>query len=135
VDSKPIMNHALLEQLLYEGESATLDFKQQQYPIAKATEDEKSELLKDILGFANAFRRADAYILIGVEDVAGGKGKVLGIPAADDLYDHSLQQFVNNLTNLVRKSYVHRAHTTFEPSHEIIAKASGRLSAASSKSA
>jgi schlafen family protein len=93
------MNEVLLEQLLYEGESATLDFKWQQYPFANATEHEKSELLKDILGFANAFRRSVAYILIGVEDVAGGQGRVLGIPAEDHLPDHSLQQFVNNLTN------------------------------------
>jgi hypothetical protein len=89
----------LFRQLLFEGESATLDFKQQQYPFVKASDDDKSELLKDILGFANAFRRSDAYILIGVEDVSGGQGNVLGIAAADHLQDHSLQQFVNNLTN------------------------------------
>jgi Putative DNA-binding domain len=93
------MDNALFEQLLYEGESATLDFKRQQYPFAKATDEEKAELLKDILGFANAFRRTDAYILIGVEDVSGGRSNVVGIPAADHLNDHSLQQFVNNLTN------------------------------------
>lgn len=93
------MNDALFERLLYEEESNTLDFKKEQYRFAKATDEEKSELLKDILGFANAWRRAEAYVLIGVEDVRGGRGIVLGIPANDHLDDHSLQQFVNNLTN------------------------------------
>lgn len=93
------MNIDLFEQLLYEEENTTLDFKKEQYPFTKATDDEKSELLKDILGFANAWRRSEAYILIGVEDVRGGRGNVVGIPPANHLNDHSLQQFVNNLTN------------------------------------
>lgn len=93
------MNNELFERLLYEEESTTLDFKKEQYRFAKATDDEKSELLKDILGFANAWRRSEAYILIGVEDVRGGRGNVVGIPVTDHLDDHSLQQFVNNLTN------------------------------------
>lgn len=93
------MNSGLFEQLLYEEENPSLDFKRDQYRFAKATEDEKSELLKDILGFANAWRRSEAYILIGVDDVRGGRGATIGIPEADHLDDHSLQQFVNNLTN------------------------------------
>jgi hypothetical protein len=93
------MNEALFERLLYEEESNTLDFKKEQYRFAKATDDEKSELLKDILGFANAWRRSEAYILIGVEDVRGGRANVVGIAPTDHLHDHSLQQFVNNLTN------------------------------------
>lgn len=93
------MNNVLFERLLYEEESTTLDFKKEQYRFVKATDDEKSELLKDILGFANAWRRSEAYIAIGVVDVRGGRGDVVGIPATDHLHDHSLQQFVNNLTN------------------------------------
>jgi hypothetical protein len=93
------MNNELFERLLYEEEGTTLDFKREQYRFARATEDEKFELLKDILGFANAWRRSDAYILIGVEDVRGGQSIVIGISATDHLDDHSLQQFVNNLTN------------------------------------
>jgi len=91
------MNIQLLETLLYEGESPTLDFKKEQYPFSKATEEEKSELAKDILGFANAWRRSEAYILIGVEEVRGGKSRVIGIQ--NHLDDHTLQQFINNLTN------------------------------------
>lgn len=93
------MNNELFEQLLYEEENPSLDFKRDQYRFARATEDDKSELLKDILGFANAWRRSDAYILIGVDDVRGGQGATIGVPETDHLDDHSLQQFVNNLTN------------------------------------
>ena len=93
------MTDLQFEQLLFEEESPTLDFKRDQYLFAKATEEEKSELLKDILGMANAWRRSEAFILIGVEDVRGGRSIVYGIAAADHLADHSLQQFVNNLTN------------------------------------
>ncbi|TWT95273.1 Divergent AAA domain protein [Botrimarina colliarenosi] len=91
------MDSAFLERLLYEDESATLDFKREQYKFAKASEEEKSELIKDILGFANGWRRSDAYILIGVEEAIGCRSNVVGIN--DHLADHSLQQFVNNLTN------------------------------------
>ena len=93
------MNKDQFEQLLYEEEGTTLDFKKEQYLFSKETDEKKSELLKDILGFANAWRRATAYILIGVEDVRGGRGKIIGISPNDHLPDHALQQFVNNLTN------------------------------------
>lgn len=91
------MNSEFIEQLLYEEEGPTLDFKRDQYAFAKASEDDKSELLKDILGFVNCWRRSEAFILIGVDEVRGGRSTVYGI--SDHLADHSLQQFVNNLTN------------------------------------
>ena len=59
----------LLEQLLNEEEGSYLDFKQEQYRFEGADNREKSEVLKDILAFTNAWRRTDAYILIGVEEV------------------------------------------------------------------
>lgn len=93
------MDSAFFEQLLYEEESPTLDVKSAQYPFVKATDEEKSELLKDVLGFVNAWRRSEAYILIGVEEVRGGRNNLVGIATTDQLDDHSLQQFVNNLTN------------------------------------
>lgn len=93
------MNAALFERLLHEEETTLLDFKQQQYAFSHATDEQKSELLKDILGIANAWRRLEAYILIGVADVRGGRANVVGIPAGDHLADHSVQQFVNNLVN------------------------------------
>jgi hypothetical protein len=93
------MDVLLFERLLYEEESPTLDFKKHQYQFAKASDSDKSELLKDIIGFANAWRRSEAYILIGVEEVRGGRSNVIGIAEAEHLNDHTLQQFVNNLTN------------------------------------
>jgi len=91
------VNNEFIKQLLYEEEGPTLDFKRDQYAFAKATEEEKSELLKDIIGFVNCWRRNEAFILIGVEEIQGAKSVVYGIP--DHLADHSLQQFVNSLTN------------------------------------
>jgi hypothetical protein len=87
----------LIESLLWEDESNTLDFKETQYPFAGATETQKSELIKDVLAFANAFRRDDAYILIGVKDVKGARGILTGV--SNHLDDAHLQQLVNSKTN------------------------------------
>src|ERR1039458_6206612 len=91
------MDMDLLERLLYEEESETLDFKAQQYPFDGATDEQKSELLKDILAFANAWRRTDAYILIGVEEIRAGRSIVRGV--ATQLLNQNLQQFAVSKTN------------------------------------
>src|SRR5687767_14289077 len=91
------MDAALFEVLLHEEEGKTLDFKRDQYRFFKASLNDKAELLKDLLRFANALRRADAYILIGVDDVRGGRARVCGI--SEHLDDHSVQQFVAHNTN------------------------------------
>ena len=91
------MDASQLEALLNEDESTSLDFKRDQYPFDGATDDQKSELLKDILAFANAWRRSDAYILCGVEEVKGGRSRPVGV--AKHLEDANLQQFVNAKTN------------------------------------
>ncbi len=62
------MDTELIEHLLHEDEGVELDFKQEQYPFNNADDAAKSELLKDILAFVNAWRRSTAYILIGVEE-------------------------------------------------------------------
>lgn len=85
-----------IDNFLFEEESSTLDFKKEQYPFDKADDEQKSELLKDILAFANAWRRTDALILTGVEEIKGGKSIVIGIDK--DLDDAKLQQFVNSKT-------------------------------------
>lgn len=103
------MDAALFEVLLHEEEGSTLDFKRDQYRFAKASLDDKAELLKDLLGFANALRRADAYILVGVEDVRGSRGNVVGI--SEHLDDHSLQQFAAHNTN--RTLHFHYEAFTF----------------------
>ena len=87
----------IVEQLLYASEGNDLDFKRDQYPFDGANDEDKGELLKDILAFANAWRRTDAYILIGVDEVpGGGKSTVVGISSHID--DANLQQFVSSKT-------------------------------------
>jgi hypothetical protein len=98
------MKDLLIEALLHEDESSSLDFKREQYRFDGASDDEKSELLKDILALSNAWRRSDAYILIGVEEVRGGRSRAIGVQR--HLEDAKLQQFVNSKTQKVlRFSY------------------------------
>jgi hypothetical protein len=89
------MTREFFEQVLYQSEGTSLDFKREQYPFTKGDE-EKSELLKDVLAFANAFRQTTAYILIGVEERKGDRAEVYGITELLD--DAHLQQFVNGKT-------------------------------------
>jgi predicted HTH transcriptional regulator len=102
------MDPSLLENLLYQEESESLDFKSAQYPFAKATNAEKAELLKDILAFANAWRQSDARILIGVEEVRGARSNVNGIDPGDHLLDRNLQQFVSKRPTV--QSHSHTIH-------------------------
>ncbi|MCI0722295.1 MAG: ATP-binding protein [Acidobacteria bacterium] len=91
------MNDRLMEQLLHEGESSSLDYKRDQYLFAGASNEDKSELLKDILAFANGWRHAEAYILIGVDEVQGGRSTVVEV--SHHIPENDLQQFVNSKTN------------------------------------
>lgn len=86
-----------LEALLDMDEGPTLDFKREQYPFEKETAEVKSELLKDILAMVNANRYRTAYILVGVEEVRGGRSTLVGVDR--HLEDASLHQFVNSKTN------------------------------------
>ena len=86
-----------LEQLLRESECTYLDFKRDQYPFVGASDQAKSELLKDILAIANADKQGDGYILLGVEEVRGSRSRVHGVAA--HLNDHDLQQFVSTKLN------------------------------------
>jgi Putative DNA-binding domain len=87
----------LIESLLYQGEGESLDFKRDQYPFSGADDLQKSEILKDLLAFANSWRRADAYILIGVKAEIGQRHTVVGTEEHFD--DAQLQQFINSKTN------------------------------------
>ena len=78
-------------------EGPTLDFKREQYPFEKETAEVKSELLKDILAMVNANRYRTAYLLVGVEEVNGGRSKVVGVERHWE--DASLHQFVTGKTN------------------------------------
>src|SRR5690242_8213031 len=95
----------LLEELLHEEEGTTVDFKKAQYKFKDAQDSEKSELLKDILAFCNAWRHTDAYILVGVEETKGGRAKPIGV--TEHLEDSDIQQFVNSKTNKPVQLSVH----------------------------
>ena len=92
-----LLSISLIEGLLYENEGNALDFKREQYKFEGASREDKSELLKDILAFANSWRRTAAYIIVGVDENKGGRGKIVGV--AESLDDAKLQQFVNSKTN------------------------------------
>lgn len=86
-----------IRQLLQEPESTTLDVKRDQYAFAKATDEQKSEIIKDIISFANTPRTTDAHILLGIAEQKGGKRTITGITIHPD--DAHLQQLINSKTN------------------------------------
>lgn len=92
-----MINEKIIEELCLKGESLTLDYKSEQYKFS-GDKAEKSELLKDVLSFANAWREENAYILIGVSEV-NGQGEIVGIPSTDIIDDAKIQQFINSKTN------------------------------------
>lgn len=85
-----------IAQLLWQSESDTLDFKRDQYPFDGAIDEQRSELVKDILAFANAWRSTPAHLLIGVEEVKHGRSIPVG---TEHLTNRSLQTFVNSKVN------------------------------------
>lgn len=91
------MTPELLETLLHQNESESLDFKLGQYPFEGAAPERQCEVLKDILAFVNAWRQTDAYILIGVEEVRDARSQVRGVDS--HLLNRNLQQFVISKTN------------------------------------
>ena len=91
------LTNVLLECLLHQEEGPSLDFKRDQYPFDKGssagqTELLRSELVKDILAFANTKRNTSAFILIGVEEVKAGRSKVIGVK--QHLDDEILHDFM-----------------------------------------
>jgi hypothetical protein len=84
----------VLDRLRYRSEGTDLDFKQAQYRFVRGTEADKSELLKDVLAIANAWRDDAGYILIGFRDARPHPAEVTGI--AEQLDDAALQQFINS---------------------------------------
>jgi len=93
------MDETLLEQLLHTSEGERVDFKESQYAFNGSDESKRIEVLKDILGFANAWRDSDSYILIGVREVIGGVAEVIGINPDEHLKDNDLQQYVTTKTH------------------------------------
>ena len=86
-------------QYKFKSESDSLDFKSEQYKFTSATDDQKSELLKDILAMANSWRSETGYIILGVIDTPEKPNQLIGIQ--DHVDDAQIQQFVNGKTNRV----------------------------------
>jgi len=87
----------LIETLLNMSEGDTLDFKRDQYLFPGATDEQKSELVKDVIAFANAWKTTDAYIVVGADESPGGRASVVGVTS--HLPDADVQQLVNAKTN------------------------------------
>lgn len=88
-----------LNQLCLQGESFYVDYKRAQYAFIGGTDDQKADLLKDVLCFANSFRKTPAYILIGVDEEPSGIGTICGIREDEVIDDSKLQEFINSKTN------------------------------------
>lgn len=86
-----------IENLLYESESDSLDFKEEQYKFISSTDEEKSEMIKDVLAFANSWKRSTGFILVGVKEHKGEPAEVVGIKQSLD--DASIQQFIQSKIN------------------------------------
>lgn len=99
--------------LCFQGESNCVDYKRSQYAFQGADDAQKAELLKDILCFANAFRKSPAYILIGVDEDASRLGVIHGIEDNEVIDDAQLQQFINSKTNnrIPFSAYPFRMHS------------------------
>ncbi|HBS6722256.1 TPA: ATP-binding protein [Klebsiella pneumoniae] len=83
----------LLNMLRYKSEGTDIDFKSTQYRFNNGSENDKSELLKDILAIANSWRDGTGYILLGFKDHRPNPAEVVGIH--DGIDDSRIQQFVN----------------------------------------
>ncbi|MBP5545246.1 MAG: ATP-binding protein [Kiritimatiellae bacterium] len=94
-----MLNEETLNQLCLQGESICVDYKRAQYAFIHAEDEKKAELLKDVLCFANSFRKEPAYILIGVVEEPSGLGTVCGIQNDEVIDDSKLQEFINGKTN------------------------------------
>ena len=94
-----MINEEQVNALCFQGESNCVDYKRAQYAFQGSEDAQKAELLKDILCFANAFRKSPAYILIGVDEDKSGLGVIHGIDDKDVINDAQLQQFINSKTN------------------------------------
>src|SRR3569623_534374 len=94
-----MLSEALLEELRFKGEGSDLDYKAERYRFAQANDEDKSEILKDILAFAIAHREGTAYIVMGFKENPPHPAEVTGLPSDGAIDDSRLQQFVNSKLN------------------------------------
>ena len=83
----------MITALRYKSEGTDIDFKSAQYRFVGGSENDKSEMLKDILAIANSWRDGNGYILLGFKDQRPHPAEVVGIVGSID--DAAMQQFVH----------------------------------------
>lgn len=88
-----MLTDELLNALRYKSEGTDMDFKSAQYRFIGGSEDDKAEILKDILAMANAWRDGPGRILLGFKDQRPHPAEVVGISESID--DAKVQQFVH----------------------------------------
>lgn len=89
----PIVTDELLTALRYKSEGTDIDFKSAQYRFIGGSDEDKAEMLKDILAIANAWRDGPGYILLGFKDQRPHPAALVGISESVD--DAKVQQFVH----------------------------------------
>lgn len=87
------MINELISALRYKSEGTDIDFKSAQYRFVGGNENDKAEMLKDILAIANAWRDGTGYILLGFKDQRPHPAEIVGISGSID--DAAMQQFVH----------------------------------------
>lgn len=108
------MDDNLLESLLYRSEDPSVDYKSEQYVFSKQDlpedglskqertawlETKKSELLKDVLAMANAWREGPAYILLGFKENKPHQPTLVGLDPSKLYDDAQFQQFIGSKVN------------------------------------
>lgn len=111
------MNDTIFESWLYELESDSLDFKRDQYKFAGATNEEKSELLKDIIAMANSWSKNKKFIVIGIKESSEKPNNLVGVN--DHIDDAALQEFVNSKVSGICK-FEYKSFTKDERTYGII---------------
>lgn len=108
------MDDNLIESLLYRSEDPSVDYKSEQYVFSKQDlpedglakqektawlEAKKSELLKDVLAMANAWREGPAYILLGFRENKPHQPTLVGLDPSKLYDDAQFQQFIGSKVN------------------------------------
>lgn len=108
------MENNLIESLLYRSEDTSVDYKSEQYIFSKQDlpedglskqeraarlETKKSELLKDVLAMANAWREGPAYILLGFRENKPHQPTLVGLDPSRLYDDAQFQQFIGSKVN------------------------------------
>jgi hypothetical protein len=66
------------ELIRFEVANSTLAFRERVYRL-----DDRQELLRDLLGLANAASKGPRYVVLGVKDRVGGERKIIGVRDAE----------------------------------------------------